>query len=174
MPALGAAAISGGALLVVYVATLAPSVTLWDSGEFLAAIHALGVPHPPGTPLFVYASNAWAQAFGWLPFAVAVNLAWGGAPPPPARRCALGGSPSGGGCSAWLFPRWTGRALVGVAGALVGGGMAAVWQSATETEVYALATLAVALALVAGDVGGARWSGRPRGLIAFLFALHGR
>ena len=159
MPALGAAAISGGALLVVYVATLAPSVTLWDSGEFLAAIHALGVPHPPGTPLFVYASNAWAQAFGWLPFAVAVNLASAVA------------TATSAGCFAWLFTRWTGRALVGVAGALVGGGMAAVWQSATETEVYALATLAVALALVAADVAGTRWSVRHRVLIAFLFGL---
>ena len=61
-------------MLAVYVATLAPDVTFWDAGEFIAAAHTLGIPHPPGTPLFVIALNAWARAFPWLSFAVATNL----------------------------------------------------------------------------------------------------
>ncbi len=41
------------AALVVYSWTLAPTVTLTDSGELILAAYALGVAHPPGTPLWV-------------------------------------------------------------------------------------------------------------------------
>ena len=40
-------------LFTIYCVTLARGMTYWDAGEFLAAIHSLGIPHPPGTPLFV-------------------------------------------------------------------------------------------------------------------------
>jgi Protein O-mannosyl-transferase TMEM260-like len=39
--------------LVVYSRTLAPTVTLTDSGELILAAYGLGVAHPPGTPLWV-------------------------------------------------------------------------------------------------------------------------
>ncbi|QHL89354.1 DUF2723 domain-containing protein [Nibribacter ruber] len=41
------------AALTVYVLTLEPSTSFWDTGEFIAAAYKLQVPHPPGAPLFL-------------------------------------------------------------------------------------------------------------------------
>jgi tetratricopeptide (TPR) repeat protein len=41
------------ASLAVYSLTLAPTVTLVDSGELIVAAKSLGVAHPPGFPLYV-------------------------------------------------------------------------------------------------------------------------
>jgi hypothetical protein len=58
----------------VYMATLAPSVTFFDSGEFLTATASLGSAHSPGYPLFLM----FAKAFTWIPLgniAFRVNMA---------------------------------------------------------------------------------------------------
>src|SRR5438876_2932320 len=41
------------AALILYSWTLAPTVTLTDSGELIVVAHGLGVAHPPGFPLWV-------------------------------------------------------------------------------------------------------------------------
>ena len=38
--------------LLTYVLTLAPTVSFWDCGEYISASSNLGIAHPPGAPLF--------------------------------------------------------------------------------------------------------------------------
>ena len=68
------AVLAGLTVLVGYVLTLAPSVTFWDAGEFIASAHILGVPHPPGTPLYILVAHSWDVLIPWLATAVKLNL----------------------------------------------------------------------------------------------------
>lgn len=73
-PPYGFAALLALAVLSVYVATVAPTTAFWDTSEYIAAAKTLGIPHPPGNPLFVML----AHSFGLLPlaasYAVRINL----------------------------------------------------------------------------------------------------
>ncbi|MFZ1683132.1 MAG: DUF2723 domain-containing protein [Candidatus Zixiibacteriota bacterium] len=51
-------------VFLVYLSTKAVTLTFWDCGEFIAAAHTLGIPHPPGTPLWVMIG----RLFAILPF----------------------------------------------------------------------------------------------------------
>ena len=58
----------------LYMLTLAPSVTFFDSGEFITATASLGSAHSPGYPLFLM----YAKPFTWLPLgniAFRINVA---------------------------------------------------------------------------------------------------
>jgi hypothetical protein len=70
------ALLAGGAVFLLYALTLAPTTAFWDASEYIAVAHILGIPHPPGNPLFVLMASAWEQllAFTGLPVAVRVNL----------------------------------------------------------------------------------------------------
>jgi tetratricopeptide (TPR) repeat protein len=57
-----------------YWYTLAPSVTLEDSGGFLTAAHNLGVPHPPGYPVWTMLAWIWQWIIPFGSVAWRVNL----------------------------------------------------------------------------------------------------
>ncbi|MDB4915550.1 MAG: hypothetical protein JWM95_3194 [Gemmatimonadetes bacterium] len=40
-------------VFALYLLTLAPTIGLWDSGEYVAAAVGMGIPHPPGNPGFL-------------------------------------------------------------------------------------------------------------------------
>jgi hypothetical protein len=52
-PSYRAAAVTAAAVLALYVVTLAPTTAMWDASEYITAAYTLGIPHPPGNPLFV-------------------------------------------------------------------------------------------------------------------------
>src|SRR5258705_3070732 len=52
-PSYGAAAIAGLVVFALHVTTLAPTTAMWDASEYITAAYTLGIPHPPGNPLFV-------------------------------------------------------------------------------------------------------------------------
>jgi transmembrane protein TMEM260 (protein O-mannosyltransferase) len=157
-------------LLAVYVATLAPGVTFWDAGEFIAAAHVLGIPHPPGTPLYVALAHVWSQALGGvMGVARAINLF--------SAVCTT----AAGASMAWLIARRSRTApgaWAGVVGAIAAGLMTSVWSNATETEVYSLALLhsvaLLAAAAMAGEGGqrDERWMMLTAYLIALAPAVH--
>ena len=148
--------IVGLALLVAYGVTLAPTVTYWDSGEFLAAMKTLGIPHPPGTPVYILLGNVWARVFGpLLGFAWSVNLL--------SAVCTAAAC----GIFAHLMLRWTKDGVASGAGALLAGLMSSVWLNANETEVYAPALLVSALLILVAD--NARVSGAEKWVVLFAY-----
>ena len=50
--------------LVVYRATTSPNISFWDCGEFITTSHILGIPHQPGTPLYVLVGRCFDIVFG--------------------------------------------------------------------------------------------------------------
>jgi len=61
---------------VVYFFTLAPTVTLEDSGELATASAYLGVPHPPGYPIWTVITWLFTKIFGFVRFRGQPNPAW--------------------------------------------------------------------------------------------------
>ena len=133
-------------VLLGYLVSLAPSVTFWDAGEFVASMKILGIPHPPGTPLFVMMGHVWGMIFPVGEFAFRTNLL--------SALC----SSAGAGCWFLVLQESAGHYLeemeprgrlvlqtaAGAAGALIAAFGFTNWLNSNETEVYAVATFTIA------------------------------
>lgn len=156
----------GLVLLAVYTATLASSVTFWDAGEFIASGVGFGIPHPPGTPLYVMLLRTAVILLGALGMPAAAATAAISAIAT-AASCAM---------AAALLYRVSRDRLASLAAGVVAGTMATVWLNATETEVYAL-SLALSVAMVwtaerAGRRESLRWSVVTAYLVVLAVPLH--
>ena len=137
-----------GASLALLIASLAPTVTLWDAGEFLAASKILGIPHPPGTPLWTLLAHTWGTVVAIGSWAWRINLMTAVASAV-ATACfglvaweALRRVPA---LAAEGTPRWLAPVGAGAA-ALAGAFTFTNWQNSNETEVYAIAMCVIGLA----------------------------
>ena len=116
------------AAFALYAATLAPSVGAGDSGELILAAATLGVPHPPGYPVWTLLARLAASVpIGDLAWRVnALSALW--------SALAVG--------VFWHLARRAGLTIGGAAaGTALFAASTIVWSAAVETEVYALSTL---------------------------------
>jgi hypothetical protein len=171
-PSYGAAAIAAAGVLLLYLRTLSPTTSMWDASEYIAAAYTVGLPHPPGNPLFVLIG----RVFALLPVAPTVAM----------RINVLAALSSAASAffwflitervlAQWLPLRWqriTGAAL----SALIGATAFTVWnQSVVNEKVYTVSLLGIA-AIAWLTV---RWCDDPDGpvadrllvLVAYLLGL---
>ena len=168
--------------LGVYLQTMAPTVSFWDCGEFIACSYTLGVPHPPGSPLYVLlgrlfsllpvgeiaarvvAMSALSSAVAaWCVYMSTVALA----------RRALGGNAR--------QPLADASELAAIAGGVVAALTLAFsftqWFNATEAEVYGYSIMFTCLGFWVGLYWEARGAGPANDrwlfLLAYLFGLGG-
>src|ERR1044071_2283873 len=171
-PPYGYAALVAVVVLLLYIATLAPTTAFWDTSEYIAAAKTLGIPHPPGNPLFVLL----AHFFGLLPLSASYS----------ARINLFAAVTSALSAGLWFLvaERWL-RNLVSdrglrlgaaAAGVLVGATSWTVWNQSTVNEkVYTVSLLSIALgtwlAVHWGDDEESAHRDRWLVLIAYLVAL---
>jgi len=163
-------------VLVVYLRTMAVSLSFWDCGEFIACSHILGVPHPPGAPLYILVGRLFSLVPLFAGVAQRVNF-----------LSVLTGALSAGVLylvvvevsREWFGQEggWRGRLLGMVGGVSAGLWMAfsdTYWSNTVEAEVYAPAMLLMVL----GTWLGLRWlrvrseRGGDHVLLLLLYVLY--
>ena len=65
---------AGLAAFLLYVLTLAPTTAFWDTSEYIATAHTLGIPHPPGNPFFLAAAKTWSLLLAPTGLSVAIRI----------------------------------------------------------------------------------------------------
>ncbi len=158
-PSYLAASIAGLVTLLLYLVTLAPSTSMWDTSEYIAAAYVLGLPHPPGNPFFVLIG----RVFSVLPIAPTVAM----------RINVLAALSSAVSASLWFLvtervlvswmPRRWQRIVGGSLAVLIGATAFTVWnQSVVNEKVYTVSL--VGLAVICWLT--VRWCDDPEGPVA--------
>ncbi len=162
-------------VFLVYLYSMAPTVSFWDCGEFIACSYILGIPHPPGTPLFVLIGRVFtlfplfstiasrvnfisvlsSSLTVWLSYFLIVRI---------AGHFFRGKEPSG----LSKIATYVG----GVSGSLFLGFSSTYWSNSVEAEVYGVAMLLMVLMAYLGLLWWER-RGEPKAdrylvLIGFL------
>ena len=163
-------ALVGLAIFGLYIVTLSPTTAWWDASEYITTGHLLGIPHPPGNPLFVTLARVWSLLLAplGLPVAVRINLLAAATSSVATFFFFLIGHRV---LSAVIEERW--MLMIGSAsGAVMGATAYTVWNQSTANEkVY---TVSVAV-IAAVSWLALRWydqRGEPAGLRALLLALY--
>ena len=60
--------------LIIYTITKAPTLSFWDCGEFIAAGAILGIPHPPGSPLYIVVARLFSELPLWADVGTRINF----------------------------------------------------------------------------------------------------
>jgi hypothetical protein len=137
-PSYLAASIAAALVFILYLITLAPSVAMWDTGEYMAAVKVLGIPHPPGNPFFVMLGHAFASLPIPVSYAARINI-----------MAALCSALSAGLwfliteriVARWIADRWQ-RLVVASLATLIGATAFTVWnQSVVNEKVYTVSLL---------------------------------
>src|SRR6478672_4038023 len=137
-PSYRAAAITSAAIFVLYVLTLAPTTAMWDTSEYITAAYTVGLPHPPGNPLFVLIGRVFAVLPIAKTIAVRINI-----------LAAVCSAVSAGMwllitervLVSWFAQRWQ-RVLGGALAALLGATSFTVWnQSVVNEKVYTVSLM---------------------------------
>ena len=174
LPVWGWAGVSAVVIWALYCVTLAPTTAFWDASEYIATAHILGIPHPPGNPLFVMVGRVWDVLLSWTPLNVAqrINL--------------LSATASAAASGLWFlsiariwshFTEDRRQVVVAAAAAVLLGATAfTVWsQSNVNEKVYTVSVFFVALvtylAMLWEDVADDRRGDRLVVLVAFLLGL---
>ncbi|HKK08532.1 MAG TPA: DUF2723 domain-containing protein, partial [Gemmatimonadota bacterium] len=174
LPVWGWALLTALAVWALYLFTLAPSTAFWDTSEYIATAHILGIPHPPGNPFFVIMGRVSDVLLSWtgLPVAVRIN----------AMSATFSAA-----SAAFFFltlvrisAHWTERrgimVVVAAVSVIVGATAFTVWyQSNVNAKVYTVSLLFVAvltyLAMLWEDVADSARGDRIVLLVAFLLGL---
>lgn len=162
-----AGAVVFAVLMLVYGMTAAPDLTFWDASELATAASTMGIPHPPGTPLWVILGRLVSNSVSaFLPSIAPVRA---------VTLLSVFASALTGGIAALMVTRWIGF-VGGVCAGVVAGTFFSVWNNATETEVYAVAILVAVVLLFLGERAGRseiqeEERARVRGVIAFVAGM---
>ena len=159
-----------GIVFVLYLLTLAPTLAFWDAPEYITAARVLGIPHPPGNPLFTLMAHVWGMLPLAADYAKRINIF--------AAFC----SAASAGIWFLVAERWlqnilaerTPRLVAAFAGIFAGATAWTVWnQSVVSEKVYTVSLLSIALVAWlavrwADEAAGPR---RDRWLLAAIYLV---